>query len=400
MPDLSELISLKVFSIAFPIAILMLVLFNKQGVFKSWFDPALLPWFQIIFTCATLAVIGILPNSQLIYFIILVLLVLFTNSIKINRISIVPQSLFESFSYALFFVCILTNTFIISQKGFIFLENDVVDAKLFYYQDYGIFKRINEIAAPILTITSFKFLRQGKRKTPVAFLILATFCLITLGSKAGLLTFIFLYGAYFHFNVKREQTNFKKNRVIFIGVGLILGFSSVVMFYLIYQNYFLQAFFFRFIGYADGPVFFYDQQLYKHISYDPMYMFDQLFYALRIRTQLKYVSLGPLINYYAFGFDNDLFGPNPQIFVESSVLFHQFAGLYYLLAYLLFFLCRKLASTPYTFYFLTGFATTFFIDSQYAFYQIFNLLLLAIMLLFFLFGRSLWVYFRLKLNPR
>ena len=221
----------------------MLVLFNKQGVFKSWFDPALLPWFQIIFTCATLAVIGILPNSQLIYFIILVLLVLFTNSIKINRISIVPQSLFESFSYALFFVCILTNTFIISQKGFIFLENDVVDAKLFYYQDYGIFKRINEIAAPILTITSFKFLRQGKRKTPVAFLILATFCLITLGSKAGLLTFIFLYGAYFHFNVKREQTNFKKNRVIFIGVGLILGFSSVVMFYLIYQNYFLQAFF-------------------------------------------------------------------------------------------------------------------------------------------------------------
>ncbi len=389
MPDLSEIISAKVFSIALITAFLVLLLFVKRGVIRSWFDPALLPFFQVTFTFATLVTIGTLPIDQTIYFILFILLIVASNRIHVKRLNLLPASLFEGFSYVLFIICILTNAYIISRKGFIFLVNDVSDAKLFYYQDFGIFKRINEIAVPIISITAFKFWRSGEKLKSIAYFTLSAFCLITLGSKSGLITFLFLYGSYFHFNKEQEKTIINRNKLAFLGVGLFLFLSSFLMFYIIFQQYFMEAFFFRFIAYADGPVFFYDQQLYKHISYNPMYMFDQFAYAIRIRSQLKYISIGPLINYYTFDVDSDLFGPNPQIFVESGVMFHSFAAIYYLFTFLVFFFCRKLSSTPYSFYFLTLFSTTLFIDSQYAFYHIFNMLILGVMLAIYIIMRLL-----------
>lgn len=390
MPNLSEIISLNVFLTGLLVAFIALYAFKKRGIFRSWIDPALLPWFQICFTFGCLLILGYLPFTQVIYFVVFTLLFIAAQKIKVNRIKIFNESLIEEFSYFLLFLAVATNAYIILNKGFIFTANDIGDAKLYYYQNFGLFRRVNEIGVPILAITAIKFWRTGKRATAFVYFVVAAFCLVTLGSKSGLVTFVFLYGSYYHFNASQEGSIMRQNKGKFFLAGLLLVLSSFAMFYFIFGEYFMEAFFFRTIGYADGPIFFYFSNMQTKVAYDPMYMFDQLFVALRIRPALAYTSLGPLINFYALGIDNDLMGPNPQIFVESGVMFHSFAFVYYIFAYFTLFILRKIAATPYSFYFLTGFATTLFIDSMYAFYQVFNLMVLGVLLAVFCAGRVIW----------
>lgn len=390
MPNLSEIISLKVFLTGLLVALLALYALKKSGMLTSWVDPGLLPWFQVCFTFGCLLVLGYLPFTQICYFSISTFLLIAAQKIKVKRVKVINESLVEDFSYFLFFLAVANNAFLILTKGFIFTANEINDAKLYYYQNFGIFRRVNEIAVPILSLVAFKFWRTGKRITAFIYFAVACFCLITLGSKSGLITFVFLYGCHYRFNTTQERQIIKQNKGKFFIGGLLMVLSSFAMFYFIFGEYFMEAFFFRTIGYADGPIFFFFSNMQDKIFYDPTYMFFNLFDALRIPQPTNFPPLGPVINYYSFGIDNDLIGPNPQIFVESSVMFHSLAFLYYIFVYLTLFICRKIAASPYSFYFLTVFATTLFIDSTYAFYQVFDFMVLGVLITIFWAGKILW----------
>jgi len=393
MPTLiDEVITVKFFLLAFFFTLLGLWLLIRFRVLDSWFDPTILTVFQLLITFVGLSYLSILPLNQIIGFVIF-LSILFFFKVNIKPIKVVSPEFWMQFSYFLLVVIVILNTILLSKKGFIYLVEDASDARLVYYQGYGLFQRINHLAAPIFAINAFYLLRANRKFLFYIYLIVSSYLLLALGSKSSMLTFIFLYGAYYKFHHETEIEILKRNKATLIVLVTLMFLTSFGMFFLIYRNDFANAFLFRMISFSDGPFYFYFDHLQRYISYPPMYMFDQLFVALRIYPNLKFMGLGANINYYYYNYYDLLNGPNPQIFVESQVLFGRyFFWIMYVVAAFLFVFLRKLCSGPITFYFISFFVATLTIDSQYAFSLIFDYLLLCVLLLVYRCFKLVWEY--------
>lgn len=383
MPTLiDEIISVRFFLFSFSLTLIVLWLLVRFKVLNSWIDPTIATFFQLLITFFGLSYLSILPLQQIIIFIIFIGILLFSR-VNLKPVKVVSETFWMQFSYFLLVIVIVLNVFITIKKGFIYLAEDPGEAKLLYYQGYGLFQRINHLAAPIFGINAFYLLRANKKILFYLYLIVCFYLIITLGSKGSLLGIIFLYGSFYKFHKDTESIFIKRNKgklAVLIG---ILFLTSLGMFFLIYKDAFLNAFVYRMIAFSDGPFYFYYGNLQKDISYSPMYMFDQLFVILRIHPDLQFMGLGAKINYYYFNYYDLLNGPNPQIFVESQVLFGSFFWVMYVMTAFLFLFLRKLCATPISFYFVSFFVASLFIDSQYAFAQLFDLLLLASLMAFF-----------------
>jgi hypothetical protein len=119
-------------------------------------------------------------------------------------------------------------------------------------------------------------------------------------------------------------------------------------------------------------------------------------YASRIR-ELKYLGMGPQINSLYFGYNNPLFGPNPQIFVEAVVLFKDYFFIFYFLVVLILFFTRKVPQNAFSFSLIASGFISIIIDSQLAFYNLFNILLAYFLALSYILVKKLFFYNRRKL---
>ena len=154
-------------------------------------------------------------------------------------------------------------------------------------------------------------------------------------------------------------------------------------FQVVYGIYWRSALSYRILSYIDGPAYFYIGRLEKFIQYGFSYHFDQLLVSLRLIEKMKYISIGPMINRVYFNFDNLLYGPNPQIFVEGRVIYGNFFFLYYIGLALIFTALRKSTNNLYIFLILSLFYNSIFLDSQYAFNNVLDLLIFFIPLIIF-----------------
>jgi hypothetical protein len=290
---------------------------------------------------------------------------------------IIDDKVWLEFSLFLFGFLVLVNVYLVLNKGFIIFQDDVGMAKVEFYQGVGLFKRINQVSIPIIGMASLHFWFNDKKYKAMLLGFLSIYLILSLGAKSGLIVVIFILGAYSRF--KYVKINYYK----LIPFALLLFCTSMLMFYLIYRDQFLTAFAYRFISFSDGPVYYYYGDLAKYIHLPFYYMFDQMNVAFRFYSNLHFTSLGPMINSLYFNYENDLFGPNPQIFVESDVLFGQFYFFYYVLMALIFGVFRKMMATSFSFLLIYEFINPILVDSQYAFSNLYNIFLLLFLLIFY-----------------
>ena len=385
MPVLiDEIISVQFFLTCFSVTVLLLWLMVKFKVADSWCDPSILTLFQLVITFVSLSYLSILPLNQIVGFLFFLLILFGLARFKLKPIKIVPENFWMQFSYFLVVIAVLSNVYLTSTKGFIYFVEDSSNARLVYYQGYGMFQRINSFAAPVIAINAFYLLRANRKSLFFFYMIVVAFLLVSLGSKSSLMAIIFFYGAFFKFHKKTETAFLKRNKGKLTLLLLFMFFTSLSMFYLIYQDSFLDAFAYRMISMSDGPFYFYFDHLQQWISYPPMYMFDQLLVTIRAYPDLRYMGLGAKINYYYYDYYDLLNGPNPQIFVESQVMFGGFFWVMYVMVAFAYTFLRKMCASPISFYFITQFVIVLTIDSQYAFSLIFNYIVLAVMMVVFL----------------
>lgn len=349
----------------------------KTQVLFSVIDPIILNLFQIIFTVFLLAFLKLLPTWQAAYFLIFILFLIYFNKLEIPRIKLFPVRTWLEFSNFYFFIIIIINVYLIYNKGFIWAAEDFSIAKTEYYQNSGLIKRLNDIGIITLGVSSIYYYKFNKLKAAV-FLVTTLYLIFSLGSKSGILTFVFLYGAYIVYNKPLFTSKAVKISLIVLFIA-----SSFLTFLLMFGDNGFAAFAFRFIGYADGPIYYYAGGLAGKIHRPPYYVFEQLMINARIISKQITEGLGQTINYEVFGIDNPLVGPNPQMLIEGEVMYGKFSIFYCLSLALITVIGRKVASNAYSFSFLCFFIGPLFGDSQYAFNNFFTLLILTFIFLIY-----------------
>lgn len=350
--------------------ILALYLLKKAGLINSIFDPFIQTHFQIIFTTILLSIAGFFPFDQLLYitFTYIVLTVIWKNKYSND---LTDQRYWWLTILILIAASILSNIYLIQTKGFILFADDVGAAKVEYYQGYGIFKRINAILGVLLPVHVFKEWLEKRRWNNylTCGLAYSIFLILCSGSKSGILSLAFAYGTVLYFYKTRCNP-----KIIFL-CSIILVLSSFAMFYLVYGNLFLLSFYNRFIAFADGPFYFFSDKM--HINVPFTYPLHILGYSSKLIDHLPTTSLGPEINWQYFRLDNELYGPNPQISVESVAIYGNAALIHYL-TYLVFALCfTRFVRSPYSFAIYTTFLRSFPIDSQLAYSNIVNIVIIG-----------------------
>lgn len=350
----------------------------KLKILKNILDPSIRAMFQIIFTFFILLFLNVLPELEIFSFLLMFLFIAMLNKIRIPTMNLFSVQDWLDFSNTFFYLLLLMNIYLLITKGFILLSPEAASVKVTFYQGYGIFSRFNVIGVLVLGLSSFYYFKHNKLRS-IIYILFCSYLMLSSGGKSGLMNFLFLYGAYAYYG--KVTINYKK--VFFV---CLLLFSTVLgMFFIIYKGAFLLALFYRFVSYADGPVYYYYGGFVDYFRYGIDYLFDQLLVNVRILPSLKYTGLGSLINSVYFGFKSALYGPNPQLFVEGRVVFGDYITLYYLMIGSIYILLRKFATTSFSFYAVGMFCVTLFIDAQYG---ISNLVTLGI-LYFLLTGHTL-----------
>ncbi len=360
---LTDLISVSQFIVATVLTLLTIVFFVKMRVFKSIIDPSVMTIYQICFTFFLLVLMGYLSYGEILSFIGMIGIVLYAKDKKLGNKILFTTEQWLSFAKLFFIISILLNIYLVLHKGFIWDQESLEVAKTTFYQGFGIFKRLNEVGIILFGLTSI-YLYHDKKKSSFVYLVYTIYLISTIGSKAGLLQLMLLYGAYLHFHKKKIRLLY-----VFIVIPILIG-SSLILFYLIYGQDFINAFVYRILSYADGPVYFYASNLKGVISYPISYCFDQLSTVVGLSKGLNYEPIGFLINQYQLNFYSETFGPNPQLFVDSLVIFGNFYFTYYFILAIIFIVSRNIAKTPFSLSFLLVFANPLFIDMPYAFSNI------------------------------
>ena len=379
IPILTDIIPGYIILLGIGFFIISAIFLKKTNFFYNYLDPTIIVFFQILFTFFVLVTLGLMSFGHILSFIsFLFILLYFDKSIssKFNKVLITEKKWIE-FSSFFFVIVLIMNIYLFSTKGLLLFQEDVGISKVEFYQGAGIFKRINQVAVPIFALVSFYRWYEGRKQIALIYIFFSVYLLTTLGSKAALIDLLFIFGAYSRF--KKIKINYTKMLPIFIGIFS----SSLFVFYLIYGDSFIGKFGYRIITFSDGPVYYFYDNLSRYINYPLTYMFDQFFVGIRIQDVLKFDSLGPLINSLYFNFDNELYGPNPQIFVEADVMMKNYYFFYYAILAMIFILGRKLMATPFSFILMNTFISPLLIDSQYAFSNLFSLIILLFLFFFY-----------------
>ena len=364
------------------LALAGIYLLVRRRVLRTVIDPTSAILFQIFFTFFILAFTGLLPIPDAIGMLLFTGVVVGFPPPEGRKRQFFSQADWFGFAKILLVILILMNLILIKQKGLLFASDDIAASRQDFFQGWGMFKRANEGGIGILTITAALFWERRRRKTAALFTLSACFIALTLGSRSGLLSCLFAYGAYLHFQ-KRKPSNFLLFAAVVPLVSLTIG-----IFYLMYGNVFLGEFAYRLLAECDGPVYFFRDKMQAITSVPLAYPFDILMTALRLHAAPRYLPLGEFILIQHFRFDT-LQGPNPQMFVESHALFQSFGIFWYGICSIAFVWLRHAASNPYTYFFAAMFVGPLLVDSQYAFSQVFTLILIFSLFGMFLAGR--WV---------
>lgn len=349
----------------------------RLKVLSSAVDPCVMVLFQVGFTFWLLILLGLLPVGDAIgYFVFFgVMLVAARERKHERRRAWISEKEWITFSYVVFALLVLSNAYLISQKGFLLLEDDLLTTRQVFYEQWGIFKRLNELGVGVIGISAFYLWRNNEKKTAAAYLLFTCYLILSLGSRSGLVSLVFLYGAYARFYPGQLRA---KTLIIVIG---LLSVSSLVLFYLMFREQFLVQFGVRLLSYGDGPIYFFFCDLPGKVLYGPGYAFDNFLVAARLRSAPAYLSLGRVLNWHFLRMDNPLTGPNPQFCVESHVMFGPLYLIWYgFVAFAFAFLRRKMA-TPFSYFVASMVVGPLLIDSQFASSQVFTFLLGIVLLL-------------------
>ena len=360
--------------IAFVFTFLILLYFGRIGIVRNVFDPLILMHLQLVFTVVLLGWSGLLPVEQVFY----LLCVYAWMAWQWKGAFSGGISECVGWKYCVILLVLISipaNLYLLLTKGFILFQEDVGAAKVEFYQGVGIVRRINTALAVILPVHVFvkwHLERAWSRWLSVG-LLYSIFIILSLGSKAGVALLAFSYGSVLYFSDVRQ------NKATLIVVFLLSIISSLFMFFLVYGSGFLIDLGIRVVAFADGPFYYFKEGMSIDVPFAyPFYIFA---YAARLIEALPVTSLGPEINWRFFGLNDELYGPNPQIFVESVAIFGPAAFFYYIVFGLIIFLFAKYARNPYSFAVWITFLRPFPGDSQLAFsnlYTIFFVLMLYV----------------------
>lgn len=349
------------------VTILVMTFARRLELIKNVADPFLLMHFQLIFTAILLFTSNLLPIEHAIYLIVTYLLISKfwqTGFSKQER----PNTNWSYCIALLILISIPANIYLLLSKGFILFQEDVGAAKVEFYQGAGIIRRINTALSILLPTHIFNTWMTNKKWTSMHTIGItySLYVILSLGSKAGIASLIFTYGAALYFHPQKNNAK----SVFLLAAASVL--SSLGMFYLVYGNSFLIDLVTRVVAFADGPFYFFQDKMKIEVPLGyPYYIFG---YATRILDALPVTSLGPEINWQYFGLNNDLYGPNPQITVESITIYGRAAALHYASFVIFVLLFTKLANNPYTFTLWATFIRSFPIDSQLAYSNLYNIL--------------------------
>lgn len=378
---LLDLVPIWVALLSIALGVLGLTALLRCRVIHSIADPNIVAFFQVIFTFFVLLFLGDLLVVDAIGFLMLMGTLLKLQDKRTIGTPSISQEDWISFCKAFAIVLLFLNAYLLMQKGFLLFAEDVSAARVDFYQGWGLFRRFNEIGVGLLSITAAILWHRRQRKEAIAIALLSAYLALTLGSRSGLLACLLAYGAYVHF----EKTGFSNRRILLAGAAL--GLSSLAIFFVMFGPQFLGAFAVRFLGFSDGPVYYFSDHMYRYSNYPITYPFADLLIDLRLKTDYTNLPLGRFINLHHFGMDTPLFGPNPQVFVESHAAFHWLSILWYILIGFLFVFLRKQANTPFSFYLGCFIAGPLLIDSQLAGSQFFTIILLLTLVGIFLSAR-------------
>lgn len=357
---------------SFAVAIVLMLWLGKSGVIVGFFDPFILLHLQLIFTTILLGVTGILPLAHL-FFLVAIYIVWFycwRDGFIIDQGS--ESDGWVACVWILVLFSIPANAYLVATKGFILLQSDVGLAKVEYYQGAGLIRRVNTVLAGLLPVYVFKSWTDKGRWSAwlTVGLLYSAFVVLSLGSKAGITSIAFSFGAVLYF-----RRNEKRSGVIgLIMIASIL--SSLAMFYVVYGDSFIFDLGVRLAAFADGPFYYYKDRMSIDVPYGyPLYVFA---FAARLVDSLPIASLGPEINWRYFGLNDDLFGPNPQISVESVAIFGAGAPFYYIIFGGVLFIFSRFVGNPYSFVMWAAFVRSFPVDSQLAFSNLYNIIFVYI----------------------
>lgn len=365
---ITEVITLQDTLWAIVIAGILLVAMKRFGAIHSYLHPITPTLFQGSLTVGLLG-ITIIPVGHVLAFLMLYGIICF-GAKRPHAPSRAEESAWDRAVPWIIALSIVVNLYLVVSRGFLLLDDDVGAARQEFYQGWGLFQRFNSICAIVLGAHwARSFIEETwRRPAKLALLVWTTYIFLTLGSKSGLLTLLTFIGAATYF--APVQISAKK-----LAAPIVLAIVSIAaMFYVFFGIEAAVSFAVRFISFADGPFYFFgfDRPLQVSISY-PL---QQLMVALRLLPGLPEASLGPAINLEQFGFDNELFGPNPQVFVESvAILGPVMYPLYYLLVGAMVVFLLRSAGSVYSLCLYTTIAGPMLVDSQLAFSNVFNLMI-------------------------
>ncbi len=330
----------------------------RADAIRNWLDPMLLPLFQTILTAVLLGG-RVVPIIDVLFFAGFLLLIAWGR----GRPPAMQSSGLRQWQVVvgpLIALSITLNVYLISQKGILLFQDDLGLARQEFYQGWGLVQRVNSICALIFGVHWAMRLAAGRARTTRGLLLLGwtTYLILSLGSKSGLFTLLTCIGCVASF--RGIRLNARQALVLVLAVAT----SVAMMFVLFFNDEAWASLGVRVISYVDGPFYYFRSPTPPVVSWS--YPFDQLLQALRVNQSLPESSLGPAINLDYFGFDNELFGPNPQIFVEAHAIFGALWPFYYLVVAAAMVAILRSARTPYGLALLASIAGPLIIDSQFA----------------------------------
>lgn len=373
---ITEVITLADTFRAIVIAWMLLVALKRFGAIHSYLHPITPALFQGSLTVGLLG-ITIIPIGHVLAFLMLYGILCF-GARPPHAPSRAEESAWDRAIPWIVALSIIVNLYLVSSKGFLLMDDDVGTARQEFYQGWGLFQRFNSVCAIVLGAHWARSFVEGtwRQPTKLALLVWTAYISLTLGSKSGLLTLLTFIGAALYFSPVKISA--KK-----LAIPIVLAVISIAaMFYVFFGIEATLRFSVRFISFADGPFYFFGFDRPLQVSFS--YPLQQLMVALRLLPGLPEASLGPAINLEQFGFDNELFGPNPQVFVESvAILGPVMYPLYYLMVGAMVVFLLRSASSVYSLCLYTMVAGPMLVDSQLAFSNVFNLMLAIVLRLVF-----------------
>lgn len=367
MITIYEAISPLGLGISIILSMLMLWLLRQIDFIRSYFDPSILILFQLTYTFFALATTGLLNVQIVICYLLLFITVITFRNVTLFEEVLITEEQWVLFTKLFLVISVVMNIILIYKKGFILLHPNPSEAKLYFYQGAGIFKRINDIGQPLFGVSVIYLFYRKQKVYGTILLIYTFFLLLTSGSKSGFISLALSLGAYVHF----YKVPLNKGVIAsLLAVGII---SMLGMFYWTYRERAIDNFYRRTVAFADGPFYFYKGNLQSEIKYPVDYVLDQLLVNTRVKKELTYKGLGAAINEQYFGAYNLLEGPNPQFIVEGPVVFGWLFFLYPVIGGFLFAVLRKTASTPFSFILMGLFFNPLLLDAQYAFSNLLTL---------------------------